>query len=62
MNVKLARIKLGLTQTELRKLLSINLNKMVEIEKGNYKNLTYPLMLKLSEVLGVSVIELFFAD
>ena len=60
MNVKLARIKLGLTQTELRKLLSINLNKMVEIEKGNYKNLTYPLMLKIAEVLGVPVIELFF--
>ena len=62
MNVKLARIKLGLTQTELRKLLNINLNKMVEIEKENYKNLTYPLMLKISEVLGVPVIELFFAD
>ena len=62
MNVKLARIRRGLTQEQLRSALKISSNRLINIEKGDYTNLKYPLMLKIANVLGTSPIELFFAD
>ena len=60
MNVKLARIKKGLTQEELRKIVKTSPRKIVEIEKGNYDNVTKSLMERIAEALGCTVQELFF--
>lgn len=60
MNVKLARIKIGLTQEELCKILKISKSTLLKIERGDFSSLRYPLMIKISEVLKLSVQELFF--
>lgn len=68
MKVKLARVKKGLTQVELRKKLkdkySIGLspNKVVAIEKGNYSSLKYDEIIAISGVLETPVQELFFEE
>lgn len=61
-NIKIARIKCGMTQKQLCKLVGIGINTLVELEKDNFKNLKYPTMLKLSKALNVSVQELFFSE
>ncbi|KYH28900.1 helix-turn-helix domain protein [Clostridium tepidiprofundi DSM 19306] len=58
MNVKIARIKKGLTQTELCKILKISKTILVKIEKDDY-DIRLSLMKKISEVLEVPVQELF---
>ena len=60
MNVKIARIRRGLTQKQLRELVGVAPTTIVKIEKGIFDNITHSQMLRFSEVLGVSVIELFF--
>jgi len=68
LKVKLARVKKGLTQVELRKKLkdkySIGLspNKVVAIEKGNYSSLKYDEIIAISGVLETPVQELFFEE
>ena len=62
MEVKIARIKKGMTQTQLREILKISSNKMVTIEKGEYDNLNLGLMKKISEILETPIQELFFQD
>ncbi|WP_300381208.1 helix-turn-helix transcriptional regulator [Clostridium sp.] len=61
MNIKIARIKKGYTQKELSRILRISPNKMVKIDKGDYTNTTYPLMVKLAEVLDSTPYKLFFS-
>lgn len=61
-NVKLARIKKGLTQNELCKIVKIGPRKLVQIEKGNYDNVTKLLMNKLATALDSTVQELFFSE
>jgi DNA-binding XRE family transcriptional regulator len=67
-NVKIARIKNGLTQKQLREKLSkdyslgISPNTLVQIEKGNYDSLKFSTMKKISEALDTDVKELFFND
>lgn len=62
MNIKIARIKKGLTQKQLCEVLKISPNKLVELERGNYKNLTYALMIKIAKALNTTVQELFFSE
>lgn len=68
MNAKLARVKLGLTQEQLRKKLkdeySIGLspNTIVAIEKGDYSSLKYETLVAYAKVLNCTVQELFFSD
>lgn len=62
MNVKIARIKKRLTQKQLSKAVHISPNKLVQIEKGNYSNVTYDQMVKIANVLETPVTELFFND
>ncbi|WP_317312265.1 hypothetical protein [Clostridium thermobutyricum] len=38
------------------------MNTLVKLEKGNYKTLKYPLMIKLANALDTTVQELFFSD
>lgn len=62
MNIKIARIKKGLTQKQLREIVNISPNKLVQIEKGNYSNVTYDQMVKIAKVLDSTPQELFFGD
>lgn len=61
MEVKIARIKKGMTQDDLCKALKISKTTMVRIEKGKY-DIRLSLMKKISEILKMSVQELFFQD
>lgn len=62
MSVKIARIKKGLTQDELCKIIKISKTTLVKIEKGNYANVTKSLMVKIAAALDSTVQELFFQD
>lgn len=68
MEVKIARVRKKITQIEFRKLLKekydlgISPNKVVAIEKGDYRGLKYHEMIAISKVLDSTVQELFFND
>lgn len=62
MNVKIARIKKGLTQAELCKIVKTSPKKLVEIERGNYGNVTKSLMERIATTLDSTVAELFFSE
>lgn len=62
MNVKLARIKAGLTQKELASLVGLSNVTIVKIEKGNYDSITRATMVKISKILNSTVQELFFSE
>lgn len=62
MEVKIARIKNGLTQDQLSKKLGISKVTLLRIEKGNYDNVRIGLAKKISEILKTSVQELFFNE
>ncbi|XZK13554.1 helix-turn-helix transcriptional regulator [Clostridium perfringens] len=62
MKIKLARVKLGLTQKELAKKVGISHVTLSKIEKGNYENLTLKTMLNLASALDTTVQELFFSE
>lgn len=62
MEVKIARIKKGLTQQELCKIVKTSPKKLVEIERGNYDKVTKELMIKFSKALNTSVQDLFFNE
>ena len=62
MEVKIARIKKGLTQKELCKIVKTSPKKLVEIERGNYNKVSRELMIKISKALNTSVQELFFNE
>lgn len=65
-NIKIARIKKGLTQKQLREklvnefLIRISPNTIVAIERGDFSNLKYETMTAIAEALGEDVKELFF--
>lgn len=57
-NIKYYRLKQGLTQSKLAELIGVNQNTISEYESGLY----YPAMeiaIKLSEVLNVSINDLY---
>lgn len=62
---KIARVKKGLTQKQLREMLKdsysigISPNTLIEIERGNYTNVKFGTIEKLSKILEVSIEELF---
>lgn len=68
MNFKIARIKLGITQKQLREILlkkysiGISPTTIVEIEKGNYARLSYDKMVAFADILDSTVQELFFSE
>lgn len=62
MNVKLARIKAGLTQKELAALVGLSNVTIVKIEKGNYDSLTRATMIKIAKVLNTDIMTLFFSE
>ncbi|HFD2059071.1 helix-turn-helix transcriptional regulator [Clostridium perfringens] len=60
MEVKIARIKKGLTQKELCDIVKTSPKKLVDIEKGNYEMVTIGLAKRIARALDKSVQELFF--
>ena len=62
MNAKLARNMAGLKQTQVAKRSKMSLSSIVRVEKGDYDFLTLGKMKALSEVLGVSIQELFLSE
>ena len=60
MEVKIARIKKGLTQKELCNIVKTSPKKLVDIEKGNYEMVTIGLAKRIARALDKSVQELFF--
>ncbi|NYB74838.1 helix-turn-helix domain-containing protein [Sedimentibacter hydroxybenzoicus DSM 7310] len=60
MNVKIARIKAGLTQEQLCKLVHISPKKLCRIENGNDDTATKKDMKNIANVLGEDVLTLFF--
>lgn len=62
MKVKIARIKKGITQVELCKLVKTSPRKIVEIERGINDNTSLRLMRAISKVLGESIEYLFLSD
>lgn len=62
MNVKIARIKAGLTQKQLAEKVGLSNVTIVKIEKGNYDNITKSTMIALAKALNSDVQTLFFSD
>lgn len=68
LNLKIARIKKGLTQKQLREKLvndfsiGISPSTIVAMEKGEFSNLRYSTMEGISKVLEMPVQELFFSN
>ena len=60
--VKIARIKKGLTQEELRKVIGVSPNTLVKIEKGEHDNVRLGLAKKIAQALDSTVEELFLAE
>lgn len=63
MKIKIARIKKGLTQAELRERVGgISPNTLVKVERGNVDNLKIWQAKKIAAVLDATVEELFFKE
>ena len=62
MELKLKRIKLGLTQEMLREQAHVSINTIVALEKGQIDGVRVGTLKKIAAVLNSSVSELFFAD
>lgn len=62
MNVKLARIKAGLTQKELAAMTGLSNVTIVKIEKGNYDSITKSSMIRIAKALNSDVQTLFFSE
>ena len=60
-NLKLARIRKGLTQEELCKLANIGRVTLSKLEKGE-GNPRRDLMIRVAKVLEVSIEEIFFSE
>ena len=62
MNLKLARIKMGLTQKQLAQLVGLSNVTISHIEKGNDDTVTKATMVKIAKALNTTVQELFFSE
>lgn len=60
--IKLARLKSGLTQKELREKVNTSPRKIVAIERGDIGNTTLDLMKRIANVLDSTVEELFLSE
>ena len=62
MNLKLARIKKGLTQRQLGKLVGLSNVTISHIENSNSDNVTKSIMKKIAAALDTTVQALFFDE
>ncbi len=59
MNLKIERMRRGMTQAELRKRTRLSPNKVVQIEKGNIEDVRVRDLQRIAEVIGIPVCQLF---
>ncbi len=62
MKVKIARIKKGITQQELCRIVKTSPKKLISIERGNYDKVTIGLAKGIAKALDTTVQELFFSE
>lgn len=62
MNLKLYRVKMGLTQDELAKKSGVCRTNVSKIENGDVSSLKLETMKRLAEALDTTVKELFFQE
>lgn len=62
MNLKLERIKRGMSQKQLAQISNVSEATIVKLEKGDIDSVTVRILKKVSETLGMSMLELFFSD
>lgn len=62
MNLKLERIRRGLNQRQLAKLSGVGVNTIVKMEKEEIDTVIVQNLRKVAEVLGMSIVDLFFSD
>lgn len=62
MNIKIARVKAGLTQKRLSQKVGISHVTISKLEKGNYDGISKGNMIKIAKALNLTVQELFFSD
>lgn len=62
MNLKIARIKAGLTQSQLRDKAKVGLSTIVALEKGNIDGVRVKTLKKIAKALDTTVQELFFSE
>lgn len=62
MNMKLTRIKNGLTQAQLREKAKVGLNTIVALEKGEIDGIRFGTLKKIAVALDSTVQELFLNE
>ena len=62
MNLKIARIRKGLNQRELARLAGVCQNTLVKLERDEIDNVRVDTLKKIANVLGMSIVELFFSE
>lgn len=60
--IKLARIKIGMTQKELGEKTGLTKDYIGALERGKMQNPSLQTMKKLSEALDTSIMDLFFSE
>lgn len=62
MKVKLKRIENGLTQLELATKINISNKTLLRVEHGEYKEMKFDTLLKITKELGLDFVETFLSD
>ena len=62
MNLKIMRVKLGLTQRQLSTKANVNIKVISKIESGDIKSVRVSSLFKLAAAFNKTVAELFFYD
>ena len=62
MNLRIERVKRGISQKKLSQISNVCQTTIVKIEKGDIDSITIGTLRKLSRALGVPVVDLFFND
>ncbi|HFD2031394.1 TPA: helix-turn-helix transcriptional regulator [Clostridium perfringens] len=60
MNMKLKRVKLGMTQLELKEKANVSLLSIIALERGNIDGVRVKTIKKIAKALNSTVQELFF--
>lgn len=61
-NLRIERLKKGLTQGELAILSNVSVNAIVRLEQGQLENARFGTLIKVSRALGKSIQELFLDE
>lgn len=60
--IKIKRIRLGMTQADFAKKIKMSRARVVQLERGNYDSLRFYEMKKIVDVLNSTIEELFLKD